>query len=85
MTDGHGVGWDLSAQAWIDNMGEEGDFGRRCVLDAPMIARIRDRGFRTALDVGCGEGRFCRILRGLGIAPVGIDPTGGPAGPRPRA
>lgn len=75
MMDEHDLGWDFSAQAWIDNMGEEGDFGRRWVLDAPMIARIQDRGFRTALDVGCGEGRFCRILKGLGIRPVGIDPT----------
>ncbi|KMO39255.1 class I SAM-dependent methyltransferase [Methylobacterium aquaticum] len=68
-------GWDESAAAWIADMGEEGDFGRSHVLDAPMLARLRDRGFRRALDVGCGEGRFCRMLRDLGIAPVGIDPT----------
>jgi SAM-dependent methyltransferase len=28
-----------------------------------------------ALDVGCGEGRFCRRMRSLGVTPVGIDPT----------
>ncbi|MFV3130795.1 class I SAM-dependent methyltransferase [Niveispirillum sp. KHB5.9] len=27
------------------------------------------------MDVGCGEGRFCRILRDLGIRTTGIDPT----------
>jgi len=56
-------------------MGEGGDFSRQFVLDAPMLARIRGRGFKTALDVGCGEGRFCRMLRDEGIEPVGIDPT----------
>lgn len=71
MTDG----WSESAAGWIADVGDDGDFARRFVLDAPMLARIRDRGYRTALDVGCGEGRFCRMVRRLDIAPVGIDPT----------
>jgi SAM-dependent methyltransferase len=74
MTDTDG-GWRASAEAWIKDQGEEGDYARRYVLDAPMIARLRDRGFRTALDVGCGEGRFCRIMRRYGVRAVGIDPT----------
>jgi SAM-dependent methyltransferase len=56
-------------------MGDDGDYGRRFVLDLPMLARIKDRGFKTALDVGCGEGRFCRIMRSCGITTIGIDPT----------
>jgi 2-polyprenyl-3-methyl-5-hydroxy-6-metoxy-1,4-benzoquinol methylase len=40
-----------------------------------MTARIAGRGFATALDVGCGEGRFCRMMQTAGIATVGIDPT----------
>ncbi|WP_083467713.1 class I SAM-dependent methyltransferase [Methylobacterium tarhaniae] len=68
-------GWDESAAAWIAGMGETGDFGRTCVLDVPMLARLRGRGFRRALDVGCGEGRFCRRMQDLGIATTGIDPT----------
>ena len=28
-----------------------------------------------ALDVGCGEGRFCRALKAHGVDVVGIDPT----------
>ena len=55
--------------------GERGDYGRVHVLDGPMLARIRGRGFRRALDVGCGEGRFCRMMRAEGIATLGIDPT----------
>ena len=68
-------GWSESAAGWIADTGDEGDFGRKYVLDAPMLARVRDRGFGNALDVGCGEGRFCRMLQPLGIETVGIDPT----------
>ena len=68
-------GWSASAEAWIASLGEAGDFTRRYVTDAPMIARIRGRGFRRALDLGCGEGRFCRILREHGVSATGIDPT----------
>jgi SAM-dependent methyltransferase len=68
-------GWDESAAAWIADMGARGDYGREFVLDRPMIGRVKDRGFRQALDVGCGEGRFCRMLNEVGIRTVGIDPT----------
>lgn len=69
-------GWKSSAKAWIADMGETGDFGRQYVLDAPLVARLRTltKGV-AALDVGCGEGRFCRILRAEGFVPVGLDPT----------
>jgi len=56
-------------------MGDTGDFGRASVLDRPMLERVGDGRFATALDVGCGEGRFCRMLTGRGIRAVGIDPT----------
>ncbi|OAF20127.1 class I SAM-dependent methyltransferase [Bradyrhizobium neotropicale] len=75
MSDDVSDGWADSASAWIVEQGEDGDYGRRFVLDAPMRARIEGRGFRRALDVGCGEGRFCRIMQRAGIATIGIDPT----------
>ena len=68
-------GWDDSAAAWIDDMGERGDFSREFILDPALKARIALKTFANALDVGCGEGRFCRLLEGLGIAATGIDPT----------
>jgi SAM-dependent methyltransferase len=68
-------GWSESAEAWIADQGEHGDFSREFVLDAVMLGRIERGDFRNALDVGCGEGRFCRMLRERGIAAVGIDPT----------
>ena len=68
-------GWDASAQAWIEVIGSEGDWGRRYVLDAPMLQRARGRGFQRAVDIGCGEGRFCRMLKAEGTDCIGIDPT----------
>ena len=68
-------GWQESANAWIANMGEQGDFGRRYVLDPIMLERSTARAPRTALDVGCGEGRFCRMLKQHGIQVTGVDPT----------
>lgn len=73
--DDMGNGWDRSALAWIEAMGEGGDFGRVHVLDAPMMARVRAQPFKTALDVGCGEGRFCRMLAREGLDMTGVEPT----------
>jgi SAM-dependent methyltransferase len=71
-------GWDSSAQAWIDSMGtrgDRGDWGRQHVLDPVMMARVAQGRFGNALDVGCGEGRFCRMLKAAGVRATGIDPT----------
>jgi SAM-dependent methyltransferase len=68
-------GWNDSATAWIADMGEHGDFGRRYVLDPVILPRALAASPKTALDIGCGEGRFCRMLTAEGIACTGIDPT----------
>lgn len=69
-------GWDESAGAWIASQGEQGDKGRKYVLDRCMRERIEGRGHARALDVGCGEGRLCRMMRDWGVRDtVGIDPT----------
>lgn len=69
------TGWDASAAAWIADMDGDAEFSRRYVLDGPMMARLADRGFSNAIDIGCGEGRFCRMMADIGIATTGIDPT----------
>jgi 2-polyprenyl-3-methyl-5-hydroxy-6-metoxy-1,4-benzoquinol methylase len=67
--------WETSAQAWIAVQGDAGDFGRVHVLDAPMLALVDQLTPARVIDVGCGEGRFCRMLAARGIATLGIDPT----------
>lgn len=68
-------GWQDSAAAWVTDQGEHGDFGRRYVLDPVMLPRALAAMPQSALDVGCGEGRFCRMLARHGVAAVGLDPT----------
>ncbi len=68
-------GWDASAEAWITSQGADGDFSRQHVLDAPMLDRIQAAMPKAILDLGCGEGRFCRRLAPLVERVVGIDPT----------
>jgi SAM-dependent methyltransferase len=68
-------GWKSSAASWINRIGDDGDFSRQHVLDGPMIARVASLRPQNAVDVGCGEGRFCRMISDLGVATVGIDPV----------
>ncbi len=67
-------GWESSAQAWIDDM-DRGAIARTHLLDPIMLNLCEIRPGLRVLDVGCGEGRFCRMLRAKGVEPVGIDPT----------
>ena len=66
-------GWARSAAAWLEHVGRDGDFSRAQVLDAPMLERVG--GARRALDVGCGEGRFCRMMAAQVPEVTGLDPT----------
>jgi SAM-dependent methyltransferase len=65
--------WSSSADAWISNVSR--DLSRELILDRPMREHVGDVRGRQVLDVGCGEGRFCRVLKELGAEVVGIDPT----------
>jgi SAM-dependent methyltransferase len=67
------AGWDASAQAWIDTVAN--DVNRSHVLDKPMLAECGLVRGVQALDVGCGEGRFCRMLAERGAETTGIDIT----------
>lgn len=56
-------------------MGSDGDFSRKHVLDAPMLERVRALKCPDVLDLGCGEGRFCRMMSPHANRVVGLDPT----------
>lgn len=69
--------WDQSAAAWIESL--ETDATRNGLLD-PIVERLlagelAANGGMRLLDVGCGEGRFCRKMQALGASTVGVDPT----------
>jgi SAM-dependent methyltransferase len=67
--------WDRSAEAWLSAISDEGDWARVAVLDRVMLERASLASPSRVLDVGCGEGRFCRLLDRPGRRIVGIDPT----------
>lgn len=68
-------GWNESAGAWIADLGEQGDWSRRHVLDPFLIPYFESLPRGVVLDVGCGEGRFVRVLSGMGYLAAGLDPT----------
>ena len=67
--------WDRSAKAWLTHVGDEGDFSRKNVLDGPMLQRVQNCDGPRVLDIGCGEGRFCRLVSELSLDVTGVDPT----------
>lgn len=64
-------GWEESAQAWIETV--DADANRSHLLDPIMLTLCETTG-KTALDIGCGQGRFCRMLTERGASAIGIDP-----------
>lgn len=67
-------GWEASAEAWIRFV-RVGDHNRIWVLDPVMLEFCGEVAGLDVLDVGCGEGRFCRMLGARKARVVGIDPT----------
>ena len=67
--------WRESAEAWISGQGERGDLSRREVLDPALENLLADVGGLSILDLGCGEGRYCRHLASRGAKVVGLDPV----------
>lgn len=67
-------GWPESAAAYIAFQ-DAGDKNRTLLLDPVMLRLCGDVAGARVLDVGCGEGRFCRILAKRGALLTGIDAT----------
>jgi ubiquinone/menaquinone biosynthesis C-methylase UbiE len=67
-------GWDGSAAKWIEFV-DAGDANRIGHLDPVVLRLCGEVAGQDVLDVGCGEGRFCRMLAARGAKTYGIDPT----------
>ena len=68
-------GWLSSSRAWLERMPETGDFAREFILDGPMTERAAKSGAGTMLDIGCGDGRFCRMMKAHNVRATGLDPV----------
>jgi SAM-dependent methyltransferase len=65
-------GWQDSAAAYIAFQ-DAGDRNRTLLLDPVMLDLCGDVRGERMLDIGCGEGRFCRMLAERGASVTGID------------
>ena len=63
--------WTEAAQDWIGQDQAE----RTGMLDSWMLDALGDVRGKSVLDIGCGEGRFSRVLAGLGAEVTGLDLT----------
>ncbi len=68
----HDGGWDASAAAWLEDV--EQNLTRK-MLDPLILHLCGDVSDRYTIDIGCGEGRFSRMLAERGARATGIDPT----------
>jgi SAM-dependent methyltransferase len=67
-------GWIASASAYT-NFQDAGDPNRTLLLDPVMLRLCGDVAGARVLDLGCGEGRFSRMLTDRGARCTGIDVT----------
>lgn len=65
------VQWEESAQDWI----ETDQSVRTGMLDRWMLDALGDVRGKSVIDIGCGEGRFSRLLSRLGANVTGVDLT----------
>src|SRR5687767_5883609 len=65
-------GWTASAGAWIALAPQHPT--RTLLLDPAVLAECGDVQGERVPDVGCGEGRFVRLLAARGAETVGLDP-----------
>ena len=61
------------AEAWIDMANSERNAYRLGVLDAWMLTAVGEVAGKDIIDLGCGEGRFSRMLAMREARVVGID------------
>ena len=67
--------WKSSAEAWITDQGKHGDWSRQQILDPALEDVFASVDGKRVLDLGCGEGRYSRVLKSRGAHVTGIDPV----------
>jgi SAM-dependent methyltransferase len=65
--------WDALASVWIQRC-RDGESNREGMLDRWMLDTLGDVTGQKIVDLGCGEGRFCRMLSSQGASHMlGVD------------
>ena len=77
----HGMGdkdklraeWEAFSREWISRCEEQRDEAREGLLDDWMLTLVGDVASKRVIDLGCGEGRFGRMLAARGAEVLGVD------------
>ncbi len=64
--------WEALAPFWIERC-RAGESNRAGMLDAWMLRVLGDVAGLHVIDLGCGEGRFCRMLAQRSAHVLGVD------------
>lgn len=67
------MAWDRAIDVWEDFQERGKDFSRDQVHGPALRRAIGPLRGRSALDLGCGQGRFTRVLARAGARVVGVD------------
>ena len=65
--------WEAMAQDWISLSQDSEKSHREAMLDGWMLDAVGDVSGRKLIDLGCGEGRFSRMLAERGAVVTGVD------------
>lgn len=69
--------WEAIAEVWTERIRANGDLWRPAIIDPAHLALAGDVRGLDVLDIGCGEGRFARMLaqRGAHVTAVDVSAT----------
>ena len=65
--------WEAMAEDWISRLQDGETSHREAMLDGWMHDAVGDVSGRKVVDLGCGEGRFSRMLAERGAMVTGVD------------
>ena len=65
--------WRKMSEGWIDSINGRGSYHRKGLLDKWMLDSVGDVSGLDVIDLGCGEGRFSRMLAERGATVTGLD------------
>ena len=65
--------WEAMAEDWIRQVEDGATSHREGMLDEWMLDAVGDVTGRKVIDLGCGEGRFSRMLAERGALVTGVD------------
>ena len=65
--------WEAMAEDWISQIQDSETSHRKAMLDGWMLDAVGDASDLKVIDLGCGEGRFSRMLAERGAMVTGVD------------